>query len=149
MTQNSDRFDLPAHWKVYTEGMRAIVIAATVALTLVACDSGGGAATDIDPQDAALIETGQELYRASCAVCHGVDLTGSSTGPSLLSEVYEPGHHSDLAFAQAVNLGSPAHHWGFGPMPPIAGLTEGDIEAITAYVRENQRTRGFEPYPPS
>jgi hypothetical protein len=33
-------------------------------------------------------------------------------------------------------------------MQPISGLTQEDVAAITAYVREQQRINGFEPYPP-
>ena len=132
--------------------MSSIRLLAVLVLMAAACatdDSTGGEATsNPDHRDSARVEAGQELYRANCAVCHGVDLTGTGTGPSLLSEVYEPSHHSDFAFVQAVNLGSPAHHWNFGPMPPIEGLSGSDVEAIVAYVRENQRARGFEPYPP-
>lgn len=129
--------------------MRWSRIIAVLVLTLAACTPESGVAEDLGPQEADLVDAGEELYRANCAVCHGVDLTGSGTGPSLLSEVYEPDHHSDFAFAQAVEFGSPAHHWDFGAMPPIEGLSESDVEAIIAYVRENQRVRGFEPYPPS
>ena len=40
------------------------------------------------------------------------------------------------------------HHWRFGNMEPVGGLTDDDIVALTAYVREQQRLQGFEPYPP-
>jgi hypothetical protein len=33
-------------------------------------------------------------------------------------------------------------------MPPIPGLSQEDVAAITAFVREQQRLQGFEPYPP-
>jgi hypothetical protein len=33
-------------------------------------------------------------------------------------------------------------------MPPIERLTPEDVEAIVAFVREQQRIHGFEPYPP-
>lgn len=38
--------------------------------------------------------------------------------------------------------------WPFGDMEPVPGLDDADIERIVAYVRENQRIHGFEPYPP-
>ncbi len=91
---------------------------------------------------------GAVLYEANCAECHGADLRGTDRGPSHLSEVYVPSHHGDGAFQVAVVAGSPQHHWKFGRMPPIAGLSEADIEAIIAFVREQQRVEGFEPYPP-
>jgi hypothetical protein len=33
-------------------------------------------------------------------------------------------------------------------MEPIEGLSDDDLTAIIAFVRENQRIEGFEPYPP-
>lgn len=99
--------------------------------------SGGGTSAD-----------GAALYEESCASCHGSDLRGTERGPSHLSEVYEPGHHSDESFRSAIRNGSPAHHWTFGDMPPVAGLDDDEVEAIIAFVRERQEAEGFEPYPP-
>lgn len=98
--------------------------------------------------DQALIDQGANLYRANCAQCHGVDLRGTNLGPSFLSVVYEPGHHPDESFHLAVMQGVQPHHWDFGPMPPIEGLTSEDVDAIVAYVRDRQEAEGFEPYPP-
>ncbi|MCO6503757.1 MAG: cytochrome c [Acidimicrobiales bacterium] len=104
--------------------------------------------TTIPVQNPDLVAEGEQLYAASCAECHGADLRGTDKGPSLLSEVYEPGHHGDGAFLVAVVGGVRPHHWDFGPMPPIEGLTPEDVEAIVAFIRETQRVEGFEPYPP-
>jgi mono/diheme cytochrome c family protein len=127
---------------------RNLALAVTMAFALAACgDSteGGEGDTPIAPQDGALALRGAEVFQASCARCHGADVRGTDNGPSLLSEVYEPDHHADLSFLLAVQRGTPAHHWR---MPPIEGLTQDDVAAVTAFVRENQRTQGFEPYPP-
>lgn len=105
-------------------------------------------AVEVEEQDPELVELGEPLYQQHCAQCHGADLRGTDLGPSHLSIVYEPNHHGDAAFLVAVSRGSPAHHWDFGPMQPITGLTQEDVAAITAYVREQQRINGFEPYPP-
>lgn len=130
-------------------GSRLAGLIAALAVLLSSC--GGGTTTpeaDIDPQDPQLVSAGAELYAASCAQCHGDDLRGTDSGPSHLSEVYVPSHHSDGAFLVAVRAGSPQHHWDFGPMEPVAGLSDADVEAIVAFVRDRQRTEGFEPYPP-
>ncbi len=103
---------------------------------------------DIPVQDSALVAEGEALYRTGCAACHGSDLRGTEIGPSQLSVVYQPGHHSDESYMNAMFNGVPAHHWKFGNMPPISNLTQDDAERIIAYVRENQRIEGFEPYPP-
>jgi mono/diheme cytochrome c family protein len=104
---------------------------------------------DIPVQDPALVAEGDVLYRASCAACHGSDLRGTEFGPSQLSVVYQPGHHSDESYMSAMTNGVPAHHWDFGDMAPISGLTQDDMDRIIAFVRENQRIEGFEPYPPT
>lgn len=104
--------------------------------------------TTFPVQDPDLVASGEKLYAANCAECHGTDLRGTDKGPSHLSEVYEPGHHADGAFLFAIQNGSRAHHWSFGDMPAIEGLSLEDVEAIVAFVREQQRIRGFEPYPP-
>jgi mono/diheme cytochrome c family protein len=124
------------------------VLAALVTTALVASACTVGADADIETQDPGLVSKGAALYAASCAECHGADLRGTENGPSHLSAVYQPSHHADGAFQLAVVRGSPAHHWDFGPMLPVAGLSSNDVEAIVAFVREQQRVQGFEPYPP-
>ena len=128
-------------------GSSLTAMALAVALLVTACGETTGD-TGIPPQDPQLVEAGARLYAANCAECHGADLGGTDKGPSQLSIVYEPGHHPDEAFQLAVLRGSPAHHWDFGPMPPVPGLSPEEVEAIIAFVRERQRVEGFEPYPP-
>ncbi|NNL98805.1 MAG: cytochrome c [Acidimicrobiia bacterium] len=115
-----------------------------------ACGGGGDEADNVLPsQDASLVQTGSEAYGAYCAACHGSDLRGTDQGPSFLSEVYEPNHHADIAFLFAAQRGVSSHHWQFGDMPAVDGVTSEEIEAIVAFVRESQRLEGFEEYPPS
>lgn len=131
---------------------RGFLILTTVVVILIgaACSDSGDAdsASGIPVQDPALVATGDALYQANCASCHGTDLRGTDQGPSHLSVVYEPGHHGDAAFLLAARNGTQQHHWRFGNMEPVPGLSDEDIAAIVAFVRENQRTQGFEPYPP-
>jgi mono/diheme cytochrome c family protein len=87
---------------------------------------------------------GEALYQTSCASCHGTDLRGTSKGPSHLSVIYEPGHHGDDAFRSAIANGSPQHHWPFGDMPPVEGLSSTEVDAIIAYVRDVQQREGLE-----
>ncbi|MEX1126706.1 MAG: cytochrome c [Acidimicrobiia bacterium] len=118
-----------------------------MSLLLAACSSQTDD-IEIPPQDPEFVAAGAELYVAHCAECHGTDLRGTDKGPSHLSIVYEPNHHADGVFLVAVQRGSQAHHWSFGDMPPIQGLSTDDVDAIVAFVRETQRLEGFEPYPP-
>jgi mono/diheme cytochrome c family protein len=117
---------------------------------LLAAGCGDGGADDEAGSDTAAptASDGAALYQEACASCHGTDLRGTDQGPSHLSVVYEPGHHSDDAFRAAIAQGSPAHHWEFGDMPPVPGLAPDEVEAIIAFVRDQQEAQGFEPYPP-
>jgi mono/diheme cytochrome c family protein len=103
---------------------------------------------DEAPTDAAASSFGADLYEASCASCHGSDLRGTDRGPSHLSQVYAPDHHPDESFRAAIARGATAHHWDFGDMPPVEGLTDDEIDQIISFVREQQEAQGFEPYPP-
>jgi len=103
---------------------------------------------DIPVQDPVLVAEGAAIYQASCASCHGADLRGTAVGPSHLSIIYNPDHHGDRAFASAVVNGVEAHHWNFGDMPPVAGISEADFVRLIAFIRERQRLDGFEAYPP-
>jgi hypothetical protein len=40
-------------------------------------------------------------------------------------------------------LGVQAHHWRFGNMLAIEGLTRGDVTMIITYIRELQRANGI------
>jgi mono/diheme cytochrome c family protein len=100
-----------------------------------------------DPEEVPVPFTGTDgtaLYAQACSSCHGVDLRGTEQGPPFLHPVYRPGHHSDAAFVLAVRRGSPAHHWNFGPMPPVAGLSDEQVDAIIRYVRAQQQATGIE-----
>lgn len=122
-------------------------LAALASLGVAGCGDGGGPDAPATGGDAAPAD-GAALYARHCASCHGTDLRGTAAGPSHLSEVYEPSHHSDEAFRLAIARGSPAHHWDFGDMPPVPGLDDAEVEAIIGYVRAVQEREGFERYPP-
>jgi mono/diheme cytochrome c family protein len=124
---------------------RSSLVAVISAVTLVALASACGDDGDVAAGSG---DQGEALYQQSCALCHGADLRGTELGPSFLSQVYEPGHHPDASFRAAVAQGAVAHHWDFGDMPPVAGLTDDEVDDIIAFVREQQELHGFEPYPP-
>ena len=117
--------------------------AAVTALSmgLAACGSDDTAPTNAAGSQ---VERGAEVYAESCASCHGADLRGTDKGPAHLSIVYEPNHHTDDSFRSAIANGAPQHHWNFGDMEPVEGLTDDDVEAVIAYVRAEQERQGFE-----
>lgn len=88
---------------------------------------------------------GERAFDALCAICHGTNAAGrDGIAPPLVHRIYHPGHHSDAAFHIAVQNGVRAHHWSFGNMPPIEGVTRAEVETIVAYVRALQRENGIE-----
>ncbi|WP_347313051.1 c-type cytochrome [Defluviimonas sp. SAOS-178_SWC] len=88
---------------------------------------------------------GETAFNAKCAACHGTNAAGTDgKAPPLIHKFYEPGHHGDQAFLMAVQNGVRAHHWPFGNMPPVEGLTVSDVANIVAYVRALQRANGID-----
>lgn len=89
-------------------------------------------------------QLGKRVFDGACAVCHGTNAAGQNgVAPPLVLKIYEPSHHGDEAFLRAAKNGVTAHHWRFGNMPPVAGLTDGDVKMVVAYVRELQRANGI------
>lgn len=87
---------------------------------------------------------GKNIFDAACAACHGQNAAGQNgVAPPLVHRTYEPSHHSDMAFVMAARNGVQAHHWNFGNMPPIEGLTDGDVMMVARYVRELQQANGI------
>jgi mono/diheme cytochrome c family protein len=111
-----------------------------VVLVAGACASDGGTGR---AQDGDLVARGGPLFDNNCAVCHGPEGSGTSSGPPLVHMIYEPGHHPDESFQRAVAEGVAQHHWEYGPMPAIPGLDRDEVAEITAYVRELQREAGI------
>jgi len=90
-------------------------------------------------------DTGRSLFASHCAACHGNDALGSNDrGPPLIHRIYEPSHHSDLAFYRAIALGVHRHHWNFGDMPAVPGVSGEDAAHIIAWVRREQRAAGID-----
>lgn len=114
----------------------------TASVMVAACGSAvESTAAETAPEAGGL---GADVYAQSCASCHGDDLRGTDKGPSFLSIVYEPNHHTDASFRSAIANGAPQHHWPFGDMKPVDGLSKDDVDAVIAYIRAEQERLGFE-----
>ena len=89
-------------------------------------------------------QIGKRGFDAKCAACHGENAAGQhGVAPPLVHKIYEPSHHSDTAFVLAAKNGVRSHHWKFGNMPPVDGLTDADVKYIARYVRELQKVNGI------
>ncbi|MCO6184785.1 cytochrome c [Rhizobium sp. L1K21] len=93
--------------------------------------------------DSAIV--GKRVFDAKCATCHGENAVGQNgVAPPLIHIIYEPNHHGDEAFQRAAAMGVRAHHWPFGDMPQVEGVSRADIANVVAYIREIQRANGIE-----
>ncbi len=119
---------------------------------------GGGSNTDdpsqspvlanvIVPELSEVARRGEELFNLNCSACHGKNAGGTDNGPALVHDIYNPGHHPDQAFVRAAITGVRAHHWGFGNMPPIDGITQQEVLLIARYIRELQQANGIATLP--
>jgi len=95
------------------------------------------------PKTPAALAKGEALYNATCAACHGVGARGTAKGPPFLDKIYEPNHHADMAFYRAPETGVRAHHWTFGDMPILPGVTRDELAHIIPYIRWLQKQAGI------
>ena len=127
---------------------RSRLITALLCLLLIGCgeengesSSPGAEAEGVAVTVPALSEKasrGAALFGPNCSECHGANGGGSSEGPPLVHIYYEPGHHADFSFHIAVQQGTRQHHWEFGDMDPVPGLSDEEVNEIVCYVRELQ-----------
>lgn len=99
-------------------------------------------ATEAQPVPSEL-EEGEAKFNNFCSRCHGPQGQGTNNGPPLVHKIYEPNHHADMAFQRAAAIGVRAHHWKFGNMPKIEGVTPDDVTHIIGYIRWLQRQAGI------
>ena len=116
-----------------------------VVVFCAACDSQAG--KESAPPEAGAtppeFQPGEAKFTAHCAACHGARAVGTAQGPPLVHKIYEPNHHADMAFQRAALNGVRAHHWDFGNMPKIDGVSPDDIDQIIKYIRWLQRQAGI------
>ncbi len=139
-------------------GLVSSLALAVVALMLLACGEeaapqyGGTNSSDVAGVDTGSMtvpalsdaaRAGEDVFNTRCSVCHGVNAAGTGQGPPLVHSIYEPGHHPDFSIRNAVNQGVPEHHWVFGDMAPVPGVSDDQVEEIICYVRELQRANGI------
>jgi len=87
---------------------------------------------------------GKALFADNCKSCHGSEALGTKRGPPLIHKIYQPGHHADFSFYRAVSHGVRSHHWRFGDMPKIPGVSPKEVGHIVVYIRQEQRRAGIQ-----
>ena len=107
--------------------------------TMAGAIDTAGLRTRAVPADLA---SGERFFAERCVSCHGEAALGTDVGPPLVHIYYEPNHHGDAAFVFAAERGVRAHHWNFGDMPPVPGVSRIEVMEIVAYVRWLQREAG-------
>lgn len=86
---------------------------------------------------------GEAAFNKFCLPCHGQAAAGTNRGPGFIDRIYEPNHHGDEAFFRAPRMGVRAHHWPFGDMPKIEGVSDENLRQIIGYIRYLQRQAGI------
>lgn len=85
-------------------------------------------------------EKGGPLFVRFCQSCHGVDARGTEQGPALAEPIYREKRHADLAFHLAVGQGVKSHHWPYGDMPPVQGISPEQTADVIAWIRRQQKS---------
>lgn len=86
---------------------------------------------------------GKKLFQQNCQSCHGLQGQGTNQGPPLVNNIYNPRHHANLAFNLAVKNGVRSHHWKYGDMKPLPGVSPEMVEHIIQYIRKLQKQAGI------
>jgi mono/diheme cytochrome c family protein len=86
---------------------------------------------------------GQKVFNVNCGGCHGINGAGSTSGPPLIHDIYNPGHHGNNAFIRAMQNGVRSHHWPFGDMPAQKQMGLGDMMHVIRFIRETQDHNGI------
>jgi len=111
----------------------------SVALSVITAAATVSAADEVEiPFELA---RGQLLFEKYCSGCHGLQLDGSDQGPPLIHPFYKPDHHGDKSFYRAVLQGVRQHHWNFGDMKPVEGMTPKKTERVVSYIRYYQQQK--------
>ncbi len=117
----------------------------TTIILIIAALTGSTSASASSEQDDIKIPfklaKGQVLFEHYCSSCHGQDLNGSDQGPPLVHPFYKPSHHDDASFYKAGLKGVKAHHWNFGDMPPVNGMSKRKMDHIVPYIRFYQQQK--------
>ena len=125
----------------------AVLLLGSIATVMIAAPAKSGQSAIYqnpkEPKMTQRLNLGKFNYDNYCGSCHGKTGGGSEKGPTFISRIYHPSHHGDKAFYIAAKRGVRAHHWPFGDMKPVKGISDDQITLIVEYVRAIQQANGL------
>lgn len=86
------------------------------------------------PKAAPKTTSGQSVFAANCAFCHGRDATGAASGPDLTDSALVGKDVNGNLIGPVVRSGRPEKG-----MPPFA-LAQADLEAVVIYIHDRKKT---------
>lgn len=130
---------------VLAAGLVALAIVVFLKMKSGKTEGGGEPLAQVTvPELSTQAKAGEAAFNENCASCHGTNAAGKDgMAPPLVHIIYEPNHHGDQSFYLAAKNGVRAHHWPFGNMPPVEGVSDQELAQIVFYVRELQRANGI------
>jgi len=121
----------------------AVAVAVVMAAGAALAGAKGVFHNPAEPELTPALRLGKMGYDVYCASCHGKTAGGTDKGPTFINAVYHPGHHADGSFKIAAKRGARAHHWRFGDMKPVEGVTDAQLDGIIKYIRAVQKANGL------
>ncbi|MCW8914357.1 MAG: c-type cytochrome [Magnetovibrio sp.] len=138
--------DAPRHnspWKWMLLMMAILVVLTTISMW--GREKISIKATVVVPELDAAQQSGRAVFAEKCQDCHGVDGSGGSPkGPPLIHPMYRANLYPDYVFKKVLRDGKREKNWRFGAMPATKGITDQQIDNVTAFVRAAQIASGID-----
>ena len=100
-----------------------------------------------EPRLSSLAIAGKAAFEANCAGCHGLNAAATDKGPPFVHDIYNLGHHADVAFFAAANREVQAHHLLWGDMPAQPQVSQEPLSTIVQHVRQLPIANGISHQP--
>jgi mono/diheme cytochrome c family protein len=89
-------------------------------------------------------QLGENVYNYRCRSCHGPLGLGAVGGPPLATGEFAESIYPDTQMAQAILSGAPQKNYDYGRMPAQPDISDQDLRATIAFLREIQTLHGYE-----
>ena len=120
-------------------GLVMVTLVILTAITMWGKEKVSIKASPIIPELSEQAQHGRAVINSQCVECHGIDGTGGTPkGPPILHPMYRRAVYPDHHFKKMVREGKREKNWRFGPMPAFPDISDRDLDAVIAFVREVQ-----------